>query len=78
VHLLPDRDRVIWTEELRPGLRVQVTVSSYRGREYLDVREFWQPTMGEWAPTKKGIRVPIDLAESLADAIATAGEIVAA
>lgn len=38
-------------------------------RAYIDVRTFWLDDSDEWRPSKKGIAIPVDLAEDVAAAI---------
>lgn len=38
-------------------------------RAYIDVRTFWLGDDDEWKPSKKGIAIPLELAEDVAQAI---------
>jgi hypothetical protein len=41
--------------------------SSYKDKEYLDIRVNWKPEdKDEFIPTKKGVSIPIEKAEKLA------------
>lgn len=43
---------------------VRFSLSTYRGRVYMDIRAFWQPAPGEpWQPTKKGLRHSVEALE---------------
>lgn len=39
------------------------------GRSYIDVRTFWLGDDDEWKPSKKGIAIPLELANDVAEAI---------
>lgn len=49
----------------------RVTVSDFRGVQYLNIREYFLDFEGEWLPTKKGISVALELefTKNLFDAI---------
>jgi hypothetical protein len=51
------------------GERIHVRVSQFKGRVYLDVRNFYEDDAGEWKPTRKGVSVPVELYEQLQQAI---------
>ena len=56
--------------EIKSGnaiIRVQKT--EFKGKEYIDVRKFYQGENEEWLPTKKGISIPIDLVKEVIKAI---------
>lgn len=47
--------------------RIHVGVSEYKGKQYADMRVFFETDGGEWAPTKKGLTVaPAPLPELIA------------
>jgi len=48
---------------------IRASVSTYRGREYLDLRT-WMVIDGELRPTKKGVSVPTDFLPELEQAVA--------
>lgn len=49
---------------------VVIQPSEYKGVDYIDVRNFYKPSgSDELKPTPKGIMVPVDLAEEVAQAI---------
>jgi len=53
--------RVVYSFEYRDTL-VRFAISEYRGRVYLDIRSFWQPSPDKpWQPTKKGFRHNIEV-----------------
>ena len=48
-------------------IRVQKT--NFKGKDYIDIRKFYQDENEEWKPTRKGVTVPIDFAEKVSQAI---------
>ncbi|MEW5825465.1 MAG: transcriptional coactivator p15/PC4 family protein [Candidatus Bipolaricaulota bacterium] len=55
-----------------PAGRIHVRVSTFRDRDYIDIRNFYEGEGGEWLPTRKGIAVPIEFYTDLVAALATA------
>lgn len=41
-----------------------MTVSEFKGVEYLHFREYYMDFDGEWAPTDKGVHLPLELESS--------------
>ena len=48
---------------------VRASVTQYRGKDYADLRVFFEAEDGEHRPTKKGITVAIDLVDELEVAV---------
>jgi hypothetical protein len=48
--------------------KVRFSISTYRGREYLDVRQ-WVEIDGELRPTRKGISLPRDFLPELLEGV---------
>ena len=48
---------------------VRVEKKEYKGYEFIDVRKYYQTEQGEWLPTKKGVALPLDKANAIAEAI---------
>jgi hypothetical protein len=67
-------ERLIKAIERGPGQQIQVRLTTFRGREYLDLRNFYLDDNDEWKPTKKGIAVPVELYDELMAALKEAGE----
>ena len=55
--------------EKREGERIRIGLNEYEGREYIDIRQYFQNDEGEWRPTKKGVTLPPDKMEDLHKAI---------
>jgi hypothetical protein len=54
---------------------VRFSVSTHRGRTYMDVRAYWQPEPGgPWVPTKKGLRHNVEALEDWQAGIAAIAE----
>ena len=51
------------------GGRIHVRLSRFQGRDYLDIRNFFQTDDEEWKPTRKGIAIPIELYAELMAAL---------
>jgi len=62
--------------ERGPDQKIVIRRTSFRGRQYLDIRNYFLSDSGEWLPTKKGVAVPWELREELLQAIQAAGEAV--
>jgi len=54
--------------------RIRVSTESYKGRDYLDIRIYYQDNEGEWKPTRKGVTVSPEKAEEFSDLIKKASE----
>ena len=67
-------ERLIKTIERGPGQQIHIRLVTFRGREYLDLRNFYLDDNEEWKPTRKGIAVPLELYEELMAALKEAGE----
>lgn len=51
------------------GNPVFVAVSEYRGQMRLDLREYYETVVGDQAPSKKGVNLPLDDGLSLVSSI---------
>ncbi len=49
--------------------QVRISLEKYRGRYGIDIRIFFIGESGDWLPTKKGVRVPVEFKADLLDAI---------
>lgn len=41
--------------------QLRLTISRFKGVEYLSLREYFLDFEGDWCPTKKGLTTPLDL-----------------
>lgn len=63
-------DHEIVLAELDKGTeRIYVKRVVKGSRTYIDIRTFWADDEDEWRPSKKGIAIPVELAEEVAEAI---------
>ena len=67
-----ENEIVVAELERRPDQKIVVRKTVFRGREYLDIRNFFLADSGEWLPTKKGIAIPWELREELVAALSQA------
>lgn len=42
---------------------IRVAVDEFKGKDYLDIRNFYKGQDGELKPTRKGVSIPVELAE---------------
>lgn len=55
--------------------RLEISISEYKGKKYLDLRNFYTTDEGQsWLPTKKGVTIYPDNLELLKDSIEKAME----
>ena len=54
--------------------KIRIQWAEYQGRRFLDVRVYFEDSVGEWKPTKKGIAIAPDKIESLAELLRKAQE----
>ncbi len=46
--------------ERNPTEVLRVSLENFKGRDYIDLRIYYQDENGEWKPTKKGVTVAPD------------------
>ncbi|MGD0883566.1 MAG: transcriptional coactivator p15/PC4 family protein [Thermodesulfovibrionales bacterium] len=51
---------------------VRVSFEIYKGRNFLDVRAYFETDNGEWRPTKKGIAIAPDKIDNLIELLQSA------
>jgi TPP-dependent indolepyruvate ferredoxin oxidoreductase alpha subunit len=56
-------EKVIHYDEVKEA-QVRLTISTFRGIEYLSVRKYYLDFDEEWKPTKDGISMPLDFDNS--------------
>lgn len=64
-----DVEKVIVEFERGAGQKVVVRRTEFRGKEYLDLRQFFQGGDGQWLPTKKGVSLPWEARAALIAAL---------
>ncbi len=53
---------------------VRVSLTEFKGRQYVEIRTYYMADDGEWKPTRKGITLAPDLMKQVSDALNTALE----
>jgi hypothetical protein len=56
-------ERVIHYDDEKE-IQIRLTVSNFRGVEYLSLRKYYLDFFEEWRPTPEGISMPIDFSNS--------------
>lgn len=64
-----DKERVIVEFERGAGQKVVVRQTEFKGKEYLDLRQFFEGDDGQWLPTKKGVSLPWEQRAALIEAL---------
>jgi hypothetical protein len=64
-----DTEKVIAEFERGAGQKVVVRWTQFKGKEYLDLRQFFQGDDGQWLPTKKGVSLPWEARSTLIEAL---------
>jgi len=62
---LESQEEVLYTFEKNERETVKVRKTTFKGKEYLDIRVYITNQEGEEIPTKKGINIPFELAPEL-------------
>jgi|TARA_S200002703_G_scaffold147913_1_gene144137 hypothetical protein len=65
IHEAPEvYQRLVHYDELKE-VQVRLTVSTFRGVEYLSLRKYYLDFFTEeWSPSKEGVTIPIDFSNS--------------
>ena len=67
---MADEGKMLATIARNATEQLQISIKSYKGKEYLDLRIFYTTDDGaSWLPTKKGVTVSPDNLEVLKDAV---------
>lgn len=51
---------------------VKVSLTEFKGRQYVEIRTYYMADDGEWKPTRKGITLPPDLMKKVNSALSKA------
>src|SRR6185436_8653608 len=51
------------------GEEVRVSLGEFKGKQYIDLRVYFENDDGEWKPTKKGVALSVNLFHKLKDAL---------
>jgi hypothetical protein len=58
---MPDDRKVLHEFKRNAEETLRVSLSTFKGRTYVDIRIFYEDAKGELAPTKKGVTITPDL-----------------
>jgi Transcriptional Coactivator p15 (PC4) len=63
------KDEVLLELQRSKAMRLRVSRSEFKGRVYIDVRQFYESDDGTWRPSSKGISLRVDELAEVARAI---------
>ena len=66
---MADERELVHSFDRSPTEQIQVALSRYKGKTYVDLRIYYKASDGEYRPTKKGITVSPDLLPELGESI---------
>jgi hypothetical protein len=66
---MPDERELIHSFDRSATEQVQVSLSTYKGKTYVDLRIYYKDSDGEYRPTKKGITMSPTQLPELGEAI---------
>jgi hypothetical protein len=69
---MPDDRKVLHEFKRNAEETLRVSLSTVKGRTYVDIRIFYQDANGELAPTKKGVTITPDLWDEFRAGVAAA------
>jgi hypothetical protein len=62
--------------ELGPTQKLLFSLSHFKGKNYVDIRTWFQDDTGAWKPTKKGVHLNVDKFDEFESLIQVFGKIV--
>jgi hypothetical protein len=65
---------VIGEIERNPTERLRISTESFKGRDYIDLRIYYEADEGEWKPTKKGVTIAPDKVDEVIELLGKAGK----
>jgi hypothetical protein len=71
---MPDDRKVLHEFKRNAEETVRVSLSTFKGRTYVDIRIFYEDAKGELAPTKKGVTITPELWDEFRTGVAAAEE----
>lgn len=48
-----------------PKLKTIIEISKFKDKRYLNIRDWYERSDGQYAPTQKGVAIPLSLAKNL-------------
>jgi hypothetical protein len=71
---MPDDRKVLHEFKRNAEETLRISLSTFKGRTYVDIRTFYEDAKGELAPTKKGVTITPDLWDEFRTGVAAAEE----
>ncbi len=65
---------VIGEIERNPTERLRISTENFKGRDYIDLRIYYEAEGGEWKPTKKGVTIAPDKVDEVIELLGKAGQ----
>ncbi|MEE9524079.1 MAG: transcriptional coactivator p15/PC4 family protein [Thermodesulfovibrionales bacterium] len=65
---------VVGEIERNPTERLRISTESFKGRDYIDLRIYYEADGGEWKPTKKGVTIAPDKVDEVIELLGKAGK----
>ena len=69
---MPDDRKILHEFKRNAEETLRISLSHFKGRNYIDIRLFYEDANGELQPTKKGVTVTPDLWDELKAGVAAA------
>jgi hypothetical protein len=69
---MPDDRKVLHEFKRNQEETLRVSLSTFKGRTYIDIRMFYEDANGELAPTKKGVTITPELWDEFRNGVAAA------
>lgn len=71
---MPDEQKVLASFPRNAEETLQVSLATFKGRTYVDIRLYYTDADGQLKPTKKGVTVPPDLWDQFRQGVRLAEE----
>ena len=71
---MPDDRKVLHEFKRNQEETLRISLSSFKGRTYIDIRMFYEDANGELQPTKKGVTITPELWDEFRAGVANAEE----
>ncbi len=71
---MPDDRKVLHEFKRNQEETMRISLSSFKGRTYIDIRLFYEDPNGELLPTKKGVTITPELWDQFRSGVANAEE----
>jgi len=61
--------RVIYTFEKNSVEQVQISLTEFKGQDFVDIRAFYRSESGDFKPTRKGLTISVELLPNLLEGL---------